>query len=237
MAGVSTWIKHFMFIFNFLFWLCGVLVLSVTTWLIRDKNIKEILSLENTAQPYNAMNILVAVSAVIIILGFLGCCGAISESRLALLGFFIGMLVLLILQVIAGTVGIISKHKVEHILNNTFSETIQLLNSTAEAAKIFQEALIAFQKKFKCCGLINGAADWGHNFENISTSCECTATTAYSCTIYDRKHVYSQTCISLIKEEIKEHINTVIGIAFGLALIEVFGLLFSLILFFQIGAK
>lgn len=54
---------------------------------------------------------------------------------------------------------------------------------------------LLFTKQFKCCGLANGAADWGKNFQEYSKSCECPATSDMSdsyCTLYDHKKVYKQ---------------------------------------------
>lgn len=49
-----------------------------------------------------------------------------------------------------------------------------------------------FIKQFKCCGLVDGASDWGQNFQPNSESCECSDTSDSPCTIYDGKYVYQQ---------------------------------------------
>ncbi|XP_003798997.1 tetraspanin-8 [Otolemur garnettii] len=201
MAGVSGCIKYSMFIFNFLFWVCGVLILAIGIWVRVSKDGQEILnSADSGLNPYVAVNILIAVGSIIMVLGFLGCCGAIKESRCMLLLFFIGLLLILILQVVAGILG------------------------------------ATFKTEFKCCGLVSGAADWGNNFEQNSKSCECSGT-ADTCVSYQQKLVYKQPCSSLIKDLMAKHIIVVIGIAFGLAVVEILGLVFSMVLYCQIGNK
>ncbi|KAM8942873.1 tetraspanin-8 [Lycaon pictus] len=237
MAGVSGCIKYSMFIFNFLFWLCGILILAVAIWVRLSKDGQEILSPgDSGTSPYIAVNILIAVGSIIMILGFLGCCGAVRESRCMLLLFFIGLLLILLLQVAAGILGATFKSESEHILNETLHENIKLLSAADENAKAFQKALTEFQNEFKCCGLVNGAADWGNNFQENYKSCECSSLSD-SCVMYDGKNVYKQPCISLIKEVVAKHILIVIGIAFGLAVIEILGLVFSMVLYCQIGNK
>ncbi|XP_045868745.1 tetraspanin-8 [Meles meles] len=237
MAGVSGCIKYSMFIFNFLFWLCGILILGAAIWIRVNKDGQEILSSgDSVTSPYISVNILIAVGSIVMILGFLGCCGAVRESRCLLLLFFVGLLLILLLQVAAGVLGATFKSDSERILNETLYENVKLLHGTEEEAQAFQEALAIFQEKFKCCGLVNGAADWGNNFQQNFKSCECTSSSD-SCVIYEGRNVYKQPCISFIKEVVAKHFLIVIGIAFGLVFIEVLGLVFSMILYCQIGSK
>lgn len=49
-----------------------------------------------------------------------------------------------------------------------------------------------FIKQFKCCGLFNGAADWGNNFHYYYESCECRDMPDSSCIIYEGKTIYKQ---------------------------------------------
>ncbi|XP_045728914.1 tetraspanin-8 isoform X1 [Mirounga angustirostris] len=238
MAGVSGCIKYSMFIFNFLFWLCGILILGAAIWIRVSKDGQEILNSGDFAtSSYISVNILIAVGSIIMILGFLGCCGAVKESRCMLLLFFIGLLLILLLQVAAGILGATFKSDSERVLNETLHENIKLLSGTDEEAQAFQKALMKFQEKFKCCGLVNGAADWGNNFQNNYMSCECPGPSESSCVTYEGKYVYQQPCISFIKEIVAKHSLIVIGIAFGLVVIEVLGLVFSMVLYCQIGSK
>ncbi|XP_045685490.1 tetraspanin-8 [Phyllostomus hastatus] len=238
MAGVSGCLKYSMFIFNFLFWLCGIFILAVSIWIRVSKDGQQLLSGgESGINPYVGVNILIAVGATIMVLGFLGCCGAIKESRCMLLLFFIGLFLILLLQVAAGILGAAFRSESEKILNETLHKNVELLSATTENAEVFQKTLSEFQEEFKCCGLISGPADWGQNFEKYSKSCECPDAQLASCISYGNKNVYNQPCISLIQDVLKKHIIIIIGIAFGLAVIEILGLIFSMVLFCQIGSK
>lgn len=235
MAGVSSCLKYSMFFFNFLFWLCGTLILALAIWVRVSKDGKEIVTSGNSStNPFVAVNILIAVGAIIMVLGFLGCCGAVKESRCMLLLFFIGLLLILILQVAAGVLGAAFKSESNRILNETLSENAKLLADTTTEAKEFQKAMIAFQTEFKCCGLKNGASDWGNNFAVAKESCQCTGS---DCGTYQGNSVYPMTCLSSIKELVEKNIIIVIGVAFGLAIVEILGLVFSMTLYCQIGSK
>lgn len=227
-----------MFFFNFLFWICGTLILGLAIWVRVSKDGKEIIaSGEAGTNPLVAVNILIAVGAIIMVLGFLGCCGAVKESRCMLLLFFIGLLLILFLQVAAGILGATFKSESSRLLNETLHENAKLLSQSTEEAKKFQEAMISFQTEFKCCGLVKGAQDWGANFNDARESCKCTDEPGSQCSSYDGANVNTQTCLSLIKDLVEKNIIIVIGVAFGLAVIEILGLVFSMVLYCQIGSK
>ncbi|CAO2581687.1 Tspan8 [Lemmus lemmus] len=199
MAGVSGCIKYSMFFFNFLFWICGTLILGLAIWVRVSKDGKEIVTSGDAGtNPFIAVNILIAVGAIIMILGFLGCCGAVKESRCMLLLFFIGLLLILFLQVAAGILGATFKSESSRLLNETLHENAKLLTQMTEKAREFQEAMISFQTEFKCCGLIKGAEDWGQNFQYARESCECTETTDSQCSSYGGYDVNKQVRIRFI---------------------------------------
>ncbi|XP_025257424.1 tetraspanin-8 isoform X2 [Theropithecus gelada] len=237
MAGVNGCIKYSMFTFNFLFWLCGILILALSIWVRVGSDSQGILnSTDVGSSSHVAADILIAVGAIIMIMGFLGCCGAIKESRCMLLLFFIGLLLILLLQVAAGILGAVLKSESDRIINETLHDNTELLSTTGESAKQFQQAMAELQKEFKCCGLINGAADWGNNFQQHPKLCEC-LDMQRSCTTYNGTQVYKEPCISTIKDLLAKNFIIVIGVAFGLAVIEILGLVFSMVLYCQIGSK
>ena len=80
-------------------------------------------------------DVLIAVGSIIMILGFLGCCGAIKESRCMLLLFFIGLLLILILQVTGGILGAVYKPQLEEGFNLVIMEAANLLKENTENAK------------------------------------------------------------------------------------------------------
>ncbi|KAM9578206.1 tetraspanin-8 [Guaruba guarouba] len=235
MAGVSSCMKYSMFIFNFLFWVCGTIILGVSIWIRVSKDAQQELEIDSSV--FAGVDLLIAVGSIIMILGFLGCCGAIKESRCMLMLFFIGLLLILILQVTGGILGAVYRSQIETSLREAFQESVNSLQSSTEESKVFQETLQKFQTTNQCCGLLNGPSDWGKNIGN-NKICECELKSSSDlCTYYQGKYVYKNPCGDVIINYLKDHLLIIMGIAFGLAVIEILGLGFSMSLYCQIGRK
>ncbi|NXF94834.1 TSN8 protein, partial [Eubucco bourcierii] len=242
MAGVSSCMKYSMFIFNFIFWVCGSIILGVSIWIRVSKNAQQVNACRGQRSPGKWVDLLIAVGSIIMVLGFLGCCGAIKESQCMLLLFFIGLLLILILQVAGGILGAVYRSKIETSLNETLTESVKTLQSSTEESKVFQEKFQKFEEMNQCCGLLNGPADWGNNFNvplGANKICQCEVENPPSdlCTYFQGRLIYKMTCGDVIIKYLKNHLLIIMGIAFGLAVVEILGLGFSMSLYCQIQRK
>ncbi|KAL2309687.1 hypothetical protein Nmel_005906, partial [Mimus melanotis] len=170
------------------------------------------------------VNLLIAVGSIIMILGFLGCCGAVKESRCMLMLFFVALLLILILQIIGGVLGAVNKSQVEAAFDSALSTMVDSLQSTTGEHQEYQEEFQKFERNNKCCGLLNGPTDWGQNFNKLSPNmCQCESEEQSSdlCTKYQSKYIYKKPCGEVIIQQIKDNLVIIMGIAFGLAAVEV----------------
>ncbi|XP_068128851.1 tetraspanin-8 [Hyperolius riggenbachi] len=227
MSGVNKCLKYSMFVFNFLFWVCGCIILGVSIWLRVSKDAQEKMNFQGSGMLV-AVDVMIAVGSIIMVLGFFGCCGAIKESRCLLLLFFIGLFLILALQITAGILGVVYKPKIEESVNKTLHEMLPLHNKPAEVIN----SLETIQNQSKCCGVVNGASDWG-TMNAVPVSCKCNPADSTCGT----NGVYKETCKTVLVDYFKNHLIIIIGIAFGLAAVELFGLGFSMTLYCQIGKK
>ncbi|NXS33341.1 TSN8 protein, partial [Pomatostomus ruficeps] len=223
----------------FLSQVCGSIILGVSIW-TRVSTTQQVNACSHTSTITLAgINLLIAVGALIMVLGFLGCCGAIKESRCMLMLFFIGLLLIVILQLAVGITGAVNKSQIEAVFNLTLSINVDALQSTTGIYKDYQEEFQKFEKENKCCGLVNGPEDWGKNFKNPSLKiCQCELETSSDlCTKYQDRYIYKKPCGEVMMKIIKDNLVIIIAVAFGLAVIEILGLVFSMSLYCQIGRK
>ncbi|XP_063316861.1 tetraspanin-8-like [Pelmatolapia mariae] len=225
--AVNKCIKYLLFFFNLLFWLSGCLILAVSIYLRVSKGGNQI-----TDQYFPAVNLMIAIGAIIMVLGFLGCCGALRESRCMLLLFFIFLLIIFILLVAAGIAGAVSQNKMQDWVNKQLETMVPLSSQTQSVINDLEN----LQKDLKCCGLVNGKSDWS----SVPDSCRCnytigaTPTPGAEC---GSDRYYSTPCSTRIVNLMKDNMVIVLGIAFGIAVLLIFGLAFSMALYCQIGKK
>ncbi|NXR98320.1 TSN8 protein, partial [Oxylabes madagascariensis] len=217
---------------------CGCIILGFSIW-IRVSAARQVNACSHTSTiVFAGANLLMAVGAIIMILGFLGCCGAAKESRCMLMLFFIALLLILILQVTGGILGAVYKPEVEKAFNLTLSLSVDALQSTTGEYKEYQEEFQELQRQEKCCGLLNGPEDWGQNFNKPSSKiCQCEKPSSDLCIKYQERYIYKKPCGEVIMQQVRDNLAIIMGIAFGLAVVEILGLVFSMTLYCQIGRK
>ncbi|CAI9723428.1 CD9 antigen-like isoform X2 [Octopus vulgaris] len=119
LGGCYTCIKYLMFAFNFIFWLLGCAILGVGIWIRIDPTFQMYID-DNFNLPYLGAYILIGVGVLMMIIGFIGCCGAIRKSQCLLASFFICLFIIFAILLGAGIFAIISKSNDELDLVNTF---------------------------------------------------------------------------------------------------------------------
>ncbi|KPP60397.1 Tetraspanin-8-like [Scleropages formosus] len=201
----------------------GCIILGVSIYLKVSKGANKI---TNMALP--GIDLLIAIGAIIMVLGFLGCCGALRENRCLLLLFFIGLLLIFILLLAAGILGALEEGKSDWVKQ----ELGKMLPLSKQPVDV-QTDLQFLEKEAKCCGLLNGPQDWEGQ---IPQSCNCTDTSA-SCDTVSGRRVYNTPCVTAVILYIKSHLTIALGIAFGFAILLLFGMGFAMTLYCQIGKK
>ncbi|XP_037080603.1 tetraspanin-1-like [Pollicipes pollicipes] len=163
-AGMMC-IKYVLCIFNFVFFSAGAAVLTVGIWLSVDKTSftmltrlsqDESLALFNDASVIEqGAYILIAAGALIFIIGFLGCCGSIKESRL-MLGLYGGlMLIVFLLYIAAAILATIYKQEAEKGLKSFLQFTISEWYSTKDKPNTITVSWNVAMAQLSCCGANN----------------------------------------------------------------------------------
>ncbi|KAG7495841.1 tetraspanin-33 isoform X2 [Solea senegalensis] len=197
---------------------------------------------------------LMVVGVLMFIITFCGCVGSLRENICLLQTFCISLTVIFLLQLVAGILGFIfsdtARGKVTEMINNAivhYRDDIDLQN------------LIDFgQMEFGCCGGVT-YTDWSQNMyfsckENNPSRERCSV--PFSCCIISKDkevvntmcgqgvqdleylkagdHIYTNGCIDKLVNWIHSNMFLLGGIALGLAIPQLVGILLSQILINQI---
>ncbi|XP_050831638.1 CD81 antigen isoform X1 [Serinus canaria] len=155
--GCTKCIKYLLFVFNFIFWLAGGIILGVALWLRHDSQTTNILYLQlgdkqapNTF--YVGIYILIAVGAVMMFVGFLGCYGAIQESQCLLGTFFTCLVILFACEVAAGIWGFVNKDQIAKDVKQFYDQALQQALMGESDANNAKAVVKTFHETLDCCG-------------------------------------------------------------------------------------
>ncbi|XP_043938688.1 CD81 antigen [Protopterus annectens] len=159
--GCTKCIKYMLFVFNFIFWLAGGVILGVALWLRHEPKTTGILDLkfEDKVAPstfFIGVYILIAVGAVMMFVGFLGCYGAIQESQCLLGTFFACLVILFACEVAAGIWGFVNKDQVASDVKLFYNEAYnKAMTAETEQSKQARTVLKTFHETLECCGTLS----------------------------------------------------------------------------------
>ncbi|KAI7807337.1 tetraspanin-2a [Triplophysa rosa] len=144
LQGGMKCVKYLLFVFNFIFWLSGSLVLAVGLWLRFDTNTTSLLDGDAPGHFFIAVYILIGAGGVMMLVGFFGCFGAVKESQCLLGSFFACLLLIFGAEVAAGVFGFLNKDKIIKDVQNYYEVIMENDNATV-ITKMYHIVL-------DCCG-------------------------------------------------------------------------------------
>ncbi|XP_074523299.1 CD81 antigen-like [Halichoeres trimaculatus] len=163
--GCTKFIKYLLFFLNFIFWLAGGVILGVALWLRHEPQITSLLNQDFQGSPppqtfYISAHILIAVGAVMMVVGFLGCYGAIQESQCLLGTFFACLVILFACEVAAGIWGfmnrdLLAKELMTHY-DSVYDKAMTQSVTTTDKSQGPAQVLKVFHETLNCCGKGDG---------------------------------------------------------------------------------
>lgn len=177
--------------------------------------------------------VLIVAGAIVFLVAFLGCFGAIRESHPMLIAFAVSLLVIFILELAVGISAAVFKSDFQVIMKDTLRTS---LNNYSRYEKD-RMAWATMQSKLNCCG-VDGPYDWlGPNSQDkaMPVSCchptregaeppnEAQCRTAQATDIY----VWQDGCYYKLKEIVNTGAKVLIGVGIGIAFIELVGIVLA----------
>jgi len=243
--------KYLLFFFNFIFFVCGAAILGLGIWLQIDPKVADYISLTfDNSELEVAVILFCAVGGFILLVGFLGCCGACQESTCMLCLFAGLMCIIVLLQLVASVMAILFKSKIEDELQGHLTKEMHehLGKDNKEA---ITKAINRLQTDMKCCGTTNykdyGESSKIYNDTNklVPETCcvkaklddkgipeldnadwvKCSAEAGKD--EPDVKLLHVDGCYKQLVEFLEDHTLYVILVGFCLAGVEIFGIVFA----------
>lgn len=203
-----------MFLLNSVFWIAGTAVLAVGLWLRFDPKTKSLFEGENSPYVfYTGVYILIAAGALMMVVGFFGCCGAIQESPCMLGLFFFFLLVIFAVEVAAGIWGFSNQTKVTEDITTFYRQTYDTYQQSKQEA--LKKTLRLFQHGLNCCG------PSGNMQESLDETCPKKE---------GLDNLIIKSCPDAIDEVFNSKLHIIGGVGIATGVIMIFGMIFSMML-------
>ncbi|XP_001175794.2 CD63 antigen isoform X1 [Strongylocentrotus purpuratus] len=217
MRGMK-WIKYCMFIFTFVFVIVGIGI--ITAGFLTLTVYQEYVDFtNNSGKAIPAL--LITVGFIIMIVSYLGCCGAFRESYGMLKTYVFIMILLLILELAAGITGYVLRDDIDKLVGENMSELQIKYNSTTSAQRIFDN----LQYNLKCCGVYNYTdwMGWIPDQPNLVPYSCCKTPDTPGCHIIGSAtlDIYTDPCHSAVKDILINQTVLIAGVAIGVAVLDI----------------
>nr|XP_040047817.1 tetraspanin 35 [Gasterosteus aculeatus aculeatus] len=245
--GCFGFLKMMMFLFNGIIFLAGAAVLGVGIWVKVDSGsiLAFLGKIENApaglSHVLNVGYLLIAVGALLLVIGFLGCCGAVRESSCMLLLFFIIVMVVFIAEVAGAVVILVFRPLAEELLTKFGEVAAKNIHKDYGNNSDVTGLWNATMSSLHCCGFYNSSDFVGspyYNQHHHQYPPQCCLPTVQLCnqTIVDSDPMVTG-CFAKIKKLIEDNMAAIVGVALGIAALEICAMGVSMILYCRIKSR
>ncbi|XP_008323588.1 tetraspanin-7-like isoform X2 [Cynoglossus semilaevis] len=224
---VMMCVKTLLMFYSFIFWVTGVVLLSVGLWW---KFMLSPYMLLISSAPSNAPYVLAGTGSAIVLFGLFGCF-ATCRGRPWMLKLYAAALSLIFMtELIAGISGFIFRHEIKETFLSTYSEAVTNYDGRDDRSL----AVDGVQRRLHCCGVYNYTSWLSSVYfptAGIPSSCCVTLSDCKDADLRDASRavnkVYSQGCYELVTSFIERNMGIIAGVTFGIAFSQLIGMLLA----------
>ncbi|XP_067855285.1 tetraspanin-9-like isoform X3 [Heptranchias perlo] len=228
--GCLCCLKYLMFLFNLIFWLCGCGLLGVGIWLSATQG--NFATISPSLPSLSAANLLIAIGTIVMVVGFLGCLGAIKENKCLLLSFFIVLLMIFFLELILVILFFVYRTEVAEYAREDLKIGLRLYGSEGNVG--LTNAWNIIQTEYECCGVDN-STDWEPVLGVNSVPDSCCEEYSKGCGQHTPSKWFVAGCYDKIVMLVEQQTVVLGTVAMSIVVIQILGMAFSMTLFHQIS--
>ncbi|XP_005794940.1 tetraspanin-3-like [Xiphophorus maculatus] len=232
-CGICT-SKTILLFLSLLFWGAGAALAYVGAYIIMSYRTFD--SFVADKQSLIPASIVIIASVVMVVIGLVGCCATLRESKFGLGCFFLVIVIVFAAEVTALVFIFIYQSKsaqinqeLEHSMNETFIKY--------DGTDVNSRAVDDLQSQLKCCGVINYTSwyntPWYERNKTIPPSC-CINTT--QCT-GQTSQFYQEGCVVKLEKFLHDALNYAMLVILGFAIIKFFGMLSVCVITCRSGSR
>ncbi|KAM5170138.1 tetraspanin-17 isoform 2-T2 [Mantella aurantiaca] len=238
---VSCCVKYFLFGFNIVFWLLGASFLAIGLWAWAEKGVLSNISSITDLGGFDPVWLFMVTGAVMFVLGFAGCIGALRENTTLLKFFSVFLGLIFFLELTAGILAFVFKDWIKDQLNFFINNNVKAYRDDIDLQNLIDFA----QEYWSCCGA-HGPNDW-----NLNIYFNCTDSNPsrercgvpFSCCVKDpaedvpntqcgydvrlkleleqQSYIYTKGCVGQFEKWLQDNLIIVAAVFVAVALLQV----------------
>ncbi|KAK0134609.1 Tetraspanin-9 [Merluccius polli] len=202
--------------------LCGCGLLGVGIWLSVSQG--SFATFSPSFPALSAANMVIAIGAIVMVTGFLGCLGSIKENKCLLLSFFIVLLIILLAELILLVLFFVYSDKVRENAKQDLKDGLALYNTDNNVG--LRNAWNIIQAEWKCCG-VTAYTDWHDALQDKVVPDRC-------CQEHYQECGRNSTNMFWSREWLDDNKHLMGTVAMVILVVQLLGMAFSMTLFHHI---
>ncbi|XP_059608326.1 tetraspanin-9 [Phlebotomus argentipes] len=226
MDSCGQCMKYSMFGVNFLIFLGGAVVFGLGLWTLIDQNFAS--ELFGTNLFTGAVWVLVITAGITCVVSFFGCMGAAKEVKCMLLTYFIILFLIFVTMLIGGILGYVFREKVSQTMRQEMHSSLRLYGNRYRVTEAWDQT----QRRLRCCG-VEFYRDWTLHGRIPESCCQETFGGQRKPCVESPTpaNIYNKGCFNVTATYVRDHAAIVGGAGIGVAILMIFGMIFSCALF------
>jgi len=228
-------VKWILFALNFVMSLAGLLMCGLGVYVATAaKSYEEFFGSGSISLSY----LFIGGGIMIVLVGFLGCCGAMRHSTFMLLMYFILVMVLFVVQMGGVITMLVFKDELKSQIKTAATTKLAQYGDPTKA-DIATGPIDVVQKGLSCCGIEKGPIEWAsatakatywiktHDNDAPDSCCVMVSTNCgknEAKTYPDEAKVHTKGCEDQLYEYLSSNLLLIGGLALAVSFVELFGL-------------
>lgn len=240
--------KLLLYTFNVLFLIGGLTLLVIGLWVAVSGPSREIAAIVETNLYKAAAYVLFIAGTSVAVVAFIGCCGAKFENRCLLGTFFVFLLVIFVLELIAGIIALACYTQAEQFVQGNMKDSLTMHYGSKEPGRgNITNGWNYVQKKFECCGVNNRTeaitlymeTPWYKSLDTpprVPESCCVTNDKGDPTGLEECQRgkdegsmnfINEMGCYQMVRDKVIQYATVLAGVGVAVCVIQIFGMIFA----------
>lgn len=221
--GGMKCVKYLLFTFNLIFVIAAIALIAVGAYVqIKLTDYSDFFGNEYTGPGI----LLIVVGALIFIIAFFGCMGALKENYCLTMSFAILLAVIFILMIAGGIAAYVLRNEIEDEVVTVLTEAEKKYSKSPDVTQTWDK----LQREFSCCG-VQSYLEWKElNLTTVFPQSCCKREDAADCSHESKipeSAIKKTPCEKAFINWLKNKVAIIGGVGIGLAFVMVVGVLFA----------